>query len=286
MQHRMDFGGTAPMMDRGGYMGERNEDSSLSACVAAALAALEEAASPTERAARRVASALEHPRLGPREAEQLLTRVKAFLSAPASPQLHSVLASSGLPTGVVQVLRKFREDPPVAALACGALRAAAAHTEGPPFLARAGAIGELCELMDRHPGHGGVQNIALLPLLELSRDAMVARQAVTCGCVPRVLRAMEATAGREVQFNGCVVLRLLADQGRAPRTGLQEAALRAKVAHQADSALCVAANDVLALVTPRFKAVLCWHWQSGRCRLGPRCTYAHGPSELLASTRM
>jgi hypothetical protein len=50
-----------------------------------------------------------------------------------------------------------------------------------------------------------------------------------------------------------------------------------------DEALCEVADDLLNVVTPRFKEVLCWHWQSGWCRLGPRCTYAHGVSDLRSS---
>jgi len=137
--------------------------------------------------------------------------------------------------------------------------------------------------MDRHPTHGGVQNVCLLMLCVLLKDSTAARQAVTLGTVSRVLRAMEAIAGREVQFNGLSALRLLTDNGRAPRAGLQDAALRAKVAHANDNPISAVANDVLALVTPRFKEVLCWHWQSGWCKLGPRCTYAHGPTDLRSS---
>merc|ERR1712087_715912 len=94
---------------------------------------------------------------------------------------------------------------------------------------------------------------------------------------------MEISAGREVQYNGLRVLRLLTDNRRAPHAGLQEAAMRAKVAHPNDDDICLISNDVLALVTPRFKEVLCWHWQSGWCKLGPRCSYAHGPSDLRDS---
>eukprot|EP00435_Cladocopium_sp_Y103_P070482 s676_g35.t1 len=31
---------------------------------------------------------------------------------------------------------------------------------------------------------------------------------------------------------------------------------------------------------PKFRTVLCWHWQHGECPFGADCTYAHGPQEL------
>jgi hypothetical protein len=148
--------------------------------------------------------------------------------------------------------------------------------------------------MDRYPGHGGIQNVCLLVMSVLLKDHAAARQALSLGAVARVLKAMETTEGREVQFNGLTALRLLTDTGRGPRGGLhdaaarakedvQEAAMRSKATFQNDESVQKAANDVLALVTPRFKEVLCWHWQSGWCKLGPRCTYAHGPNDLRSN---
>merc|ERR1719464_2677678 len=104
--------------------------------------------------------------------------------------------------------------------------------------------------MDKHHNHGGVQNVSLLLLGVLLKDGGTARQAVSSGVAPRVLRAMQSTEGREVQYNGLQALRLLTDNGRAPRAGQQEAALRAKAAHASDNGICGIANDVLALVTP------------------------------------
>eukprot|EP00913_Durusdinium_trenchii_P021909 g20587.t1 len=72
---------------------------------------------------------------------------------------------------------------------------------------------------------------------------------------------------------------------KTQRTSIQEAGLQAKVHHQSDGALCQAADDTLAFVIPRFKEVPCWHWQSGWCKMGPKCTYAHGSEDLRGGTR-
>lgn len=235
-----------------------------------ALKGVEEATGPTDWTLRCSAAVLENPTIGRVEAEAVLQKIATWLLPSADRQ-------------VVRALRKFRNEPLVAALCCVVIMRSSGNTEAASVHLRAGALEEIGLFMDRHPLHGGVQNVCLLALCSLMKDGTVARQAVTLGAVARVLRAMEATAGREVQYNGLAALRLLTDNGRAPRAGLQEAAMRAKVAHQNDNALCTIANEVLALVTPRFKEVLCWHWQSGWCKLGPRCTYAHGPADLRTS---
>jgi len=253
-------------------------DKSLS--ITAALRGLEEATEPTEWALGCAAAALDASSSSKSQCEVVLAKLHGWLAPPADPQVLALLAKSAVPAAVVRVIRKFRSEPLAAAHCCViAMRSSGSADCASAFL-RAGAFEEVGGLMDRHPSHGGIQNVSLLLLYGLMKDTNAARQAVSLGATPRVIRAMEATAGREVQFNGLSALRVLTEQGRAPRTGLQEAALRAKVAHQSDNVVCTAADDVLALVTPRFKEVLCWHWQSGWCKLGPRCTYAHGPADL------
>lgn len=246
-----------------------------------ALRVVDSATSFNERALRSAIIVLEHPRCGQAESEAVLSRLCAWLAPPTPSQAQAFCVAAGLPGCVVRALRRFRGEPPIAALACVAAVRSAGVPEGLVAYMRAGAMDELAGLMDRHRAHGGVQNVSLLLLCGLSKDGSAARQAVSLGFVQRIFRAMESTiGGREVQFNGLSALRLLMDGGRGPRAGLAEAAMRAKVAHQHDVPLCNVANDVLAMVTPRFKEVLCWHWRSGWCKLGPRCTYAHGPSDL------
>lgn len=251
--------------------------------LADALKGLEEATGCSDRALRCVASVLDTPSVARTDAEIALQKMSAWLWPSSDRQVLSQVINSHVPAAVVRAVRKFCSEPLCAALCCvvivrstGSLDAAIVHL-------KAGALEEVGALMDRHPHHGGVQNVCLLALGSLMKDAMSARQAVTSGALARVLRAMEATAGREVQFNGLQVLRLLIAEGRAPQVGLQEVAMRAKVAHQSDSTVCALADEVLALVTPRFKEMLCWHWQSGWCKLGPRCTFAHGPGDLRAT---
>eukprot|EP00747_Dinoflagellata_sp_TGD_P065583 gnl/TRDRNA2_/TRDRNA2_154416_c0_seq3.p1 gnl/TRDRNA2_/TRDRNA2_154416_c0~~gnl/TRDRNA2_/TRDRNA2_154416_c0_seq3.p1 ORF type:complete len:322 (-),score=48.44 gnl/TRDRNA2_/TRDRNA2_154416_c0_seq3:139-1104(-) len=235
------------------------------------------ASSANERIMRRSGLVLEHPSVGREQAETVLAKIISWLSPPVQPQIHGALVSSRVLVALVQSFKKWRDDPPVVALACVATaRANMASTA----LAQAGVLEEIGLLMDRHPHHGGVQNVCLLSLCELGKDIGIARHSVSLGMVARILRAMETSTGREVQNNGCVVLRLLAESGHAPRTGIQEAAFQAKASYSNDSNLCSNANDLLAIVTPRFKEVLCWHWRSGWCRMGPRCSYAHGPEDL------
>lgn len=256
---------------------------------------LSKATAPSEEDIHRASAVLEHPETSRKEAEAVLTKLSSWLEPPSASKALALLLSSGMPMVVVQTMRKFRNEPPVAALACiHVVRSSRGSAENAAAHVRAGAIEEIMEVMDRHPAHGGIQNVSLLLLSELMKDSAVARQAVAQGAVSRVLRALESTAGREVQYNGCTALRLLVDHGRVVRmlqeesgrevrTGIQEAAMKAKEEHEGDETLCALANDVLSLVTPRFKEVLCWHWQNGWCRLGARCTYAHGPEELRGS---
>jgi len=212
----------------------------------------------------------------------------AWISSSVTPQVLAQCVAMGVPSAIVRSMRKLRSDPPAAALACVVLVRyfGNVHSEhngcarGTVSQLQVGAIEEVIILMDRHPSHGGIQNVCLLLFGVLLRDGSAARHAVNGGAVAKVIRAMEATAGREVQYNGLTALRLLTDAGRAARPGLQEVALRAKAAHEGDSGVCNAADEVLALVTPRFKEVMCWHWESGWCKLGPRCTYAHGPEDM------
>lgn len=245
-----------------------------------AIRGVEEAVGVTDWVLRCAGTALEHPNSTRNDAENVLAKLSSWVAPPADRQVLSQIANSMVPGCVVRAIRKLRNETLAAALCCVVLVRASGSSEGASAFLRAGALEEIGGLMDRHPTHGGIQNVCLLALCVLLKDSGAARQAVTLGAVTRVLRALEATNGREVQFNGLSALRLLTDNGRAPRAGLQESAMRAKVAHQNDTTICAVANDVLALVTPRFKEVLCWHWQSGWCKLGPRCTYAHGPSDL------
>lgn len=249
----------------------------------AALKGLEEATGCSEWALRCVAAILDNSSTARADVEAALSKVSSWLTSSPERQVLTQFASSSLPAAVVRAIRKFRNETLVAALCCVVLVRSAGSAEVAAAHLRAGALEEIGCLMDKHPCHGGVQNVCLLALCGLLKDGVAARQAVTLGSVARVLRAMEATAGREVQYNGLSALRLLTGEGRAPRAGLLEAAMRAKVAHQNDNIVVTVANEVLALVTPRFKEVLCWHWQSGWCKLGPRCTYAHGPTDLRAT---
>uniref|UniRef100_A0A7S0AG82 C3H1-type domain-containing protein n=1 Tax=Pyrodinium bahamense TaxID=73915 RepID=A0A7S0AG82_9DINO len=246
----------------------------------AALRGVGEATEPTEWALRCASVVLEHPTGRREETEAILAKLSEWLATPATQEVLSQIAASAIPGSVARAIRKFRNEPPSAALACLVAVRSSGSAESTAAYIRAGAVEEVYAFMDRHPHHGGVQNVSLLCLGILLKDSSAARLAVGTGAVSRVLRAMGATVGREVQYNGLVVLRLLTDSGRTPRSGVQEVAMRAKVSHSSDTALCSVANDVLAVVTPRFKEVLCWHWQSGWCKLGPRCTYAHGASDL------
>lgn len=264
--------------------------------MATAVKGVEEATAITEHLLRCAASAVENAQASRAEVEAVLSKLVALLQPPVAAQATQLIASSPLPGAVVRTIKRFQDAPPCASMACVVAARSSGSTESATAHIRAGALDEVNSLMDRHASHGGVQNVSLLMLTGLMKDHNGARQAVASGTVNRILSAMELTSGREVQYNGCLALRLLLDSGRnsraflqdnprAPRANIQEAALRAKVNHQSDNAVCNAANEVLALVTPRFKEVLCWHWQSGWCKLGPRCTYAHGQSDLRGDGR-
>jgi len=258
-----------------------------------AVRGVSEAAVPSEFALRCAGVVLDHPAADRSEVEAVLSKLGVWISSSVTPQVLAQFVAVGVPSAIVRSMRKLRGDPPAAALACVVLVRyfGSSHCEhnggcgrGAMSQLQAGAIEEVIMLMDRHPSHGGIQNVCLLLFGVLLRDGSAARHAVNGGAVAKVIRAMEATAGREVQYNGLAALRLLTDTGRAARPGLQEVALRAKAAHEGDSGVCSAADEVLALVTPRFKEVMCWHWESGWCKLGPRCTYAHGPADLRGAT--
>lgn len=264
--------------------------------LAKAVQGVEEASAISEHLLRCAAAAMDNLQASRAEVEAVLSKLVALLQVPVSAQATQLIASSPLPGSVVRTIKQFQDAPPCVSMACVVAARSSGSMESATAYIRAGALDEVNSLMDRHASHGGVQNVSLLMLTGLMKDHTVARQAVAGGTVNRILNAMELTSGREVQYNGLLALRLLLDSGRnsraflqdnprAPRANLQEAALRAKVNHQSDNAVCNASNDVLALVTPRFKEVLCWHWQSGWCKLGPRCTYAHGQSDLRGDGR-
>mmetsp|Transcript_56716 Transcript_56716/g.135080 ORF Transcript_56716/g.135080 Transcript_56716/m.135080 type:complete len:289 (-) Transcript_56716:118-984(-) len=253
------------------------------ASLTAALAAFEDASEPNERSLRCAGSVLEHQSAARYEAEVVLQKLYSWFEKPVKPQVNKEITMASLPGVLVRTLRRFNQEPPLAALVCMVVVRASGTQECANAHVRAGIFTEVGELMDLHGNHGGVQNVCCLLVCEMAKDNGVARQAVSHGIVPRLTRALENSCGREVQYNGCVALRLLADGGRAPRTGLQEAAFRAKSSHQGDDVLVQASDELLATVTPRFKEVLCWHFQSGWCRLGPRCTYAHGQNDLRSN---
>eukprot|EP00440_Ansanella_granifera_P007039 gb/GFBE01007626.1/.p1 GENE.gb/GFBE01007626.1/~~gb/GFBE01007626.1/.p1 ORF type:complete len:413 (+),score=94.30 gb/GFBE01007626.1/:1-1239(+) len=270
---------------------QQSSNTASSMPLATALKGVEEAVSVTDNACRCAAAAIDNSQASKAEVEGILSKLVKLIPQPVAQQVTTTLAGSPLPGALVRTIKRFHDEASCASLACVVAVRSAGSVEGASAQIRAGALDEVNYLMESHAQHGGVQNVCLLLLAALLKDTAVARQAVASGSVNRVLSAMELTTGREVQYNGLSALRLLLDSGRsnraflqdnpkAPRANLQEAALRAKVAHQSDNAVCNAANDVLALVTPRFKEVLCWHWQSGWCKLGPRCTYAHGQSDL------
>eukprot|EP00747_Dinoflagellata_sp_TGD_P209799 gnl/TRDRNA2_/TRDRNA2_83170_c0_seq1.p1 gnl/TRDRNA2_/TRDRNA2_83170_c0~~gnl/TRDRNA2_/TRDRNA2_83170_c0_seq1.p1 ORF type:complete len:327 (+),score=39.60 gnl/TRDRNA2_/TRDRNA2_83170_c0_seq1:53-1033(+) len=266
----------------------RGEKCSAAVDIPSALDVIKESMHPNERAMQRSCVVLEHPNVERDQAEVVLAKLNDWFVPPISQQTRAAVSggSHRLLSAIIQCLRKFREQPPTAALGCLVASRAATCPEYAQSLAQANALEELRALMDRHQAHGGIQNVCLLVLRHMSEDTYIAAHAVSLGLVPRVLRAMEASTGREVQFNGCgAAVRLLSDNGYAPRSGLQEAAFRAKEVHENDQALHAVANDLLSLVIPRFKDVLCWHWRSGWCRMGARCTYAHGPSDMRGSKR-
>lgn len=194
-------------------------------------------------------------------------------SAP-SPQLLETLAETDFPRSMVQQIQWHQDHPPVVGLALQILaRCAGAAEKASSFYLRAGAL-----------------EAALLVM-----DSASARQAVSNGAVDRVLAALAlCLKGREVQYSGLVALRYMLEAGypnrwqdslKTVRANIQEATLQAKVTHQSDEGIHKVADQVLALVMPRFKEVLCWHFQSGWCRLGPKCTYAHGLEELRSVGR-
>mmetsp|Transcript_77610 Transcript_77610/g.171430 ORF Transcript_77610/g.171430 Transcript_77610/m.171430 type:complete len:278 (+) Transcript_77610:144-977(+) len=216
-------------------------------------------------------------------------------SAP-SPQLLETLAETDFPRSMVQQIQWHQDHPPVVGLALQILaRCAGAAEKASSFYLRAGALEAALLVMDRHPKHGGLQNAALFLLRSLVKDSASARQAVSNGAVDRVLAALAlCLKGREVQYSGLVALRYMLEAGypnrwqdslKTVRANIQEATLQAKVTHQSDEGIHKVADQVLALVMPRFKEVLCWHFQSGWCRLGPKCTYAHGLEELRSVGR-
>lgn len=273
-------GGAEPSGASGGYPRAPQGLDDVEGTFNQALRVVDQASSFNERALRCAIVVLDSQMSGRAEYEIVLSRLCAWLAPPTPSQAQAFCVVAGLPGCVMRALRRFRGEPPTAALACVAAVRSSGTQEGVTAYLRAGVMDELANLMDMHATHGGVQNVSLLLLCSMAKDATASRQALTKGYVAQIFRAMESTPGREVQFNGLTALRLIVDGGRGPRAALQEAATRAKVAHQHDAALCSLADDVLAMVTPRFKEVLCWHWQSGWCKLGPRCTYAHGPGDL------
>jgi len=280
-----------------GYWGDKKYEQSSdmpSMSVEKALAGLEEATSMSEHVLKCATAVLENPSTEESDMEEALIKLRPLLTS-LSPESASLVASSKLPSTLVYLVKQYQDQIPIASAAAGAASRVASNAEATQSFLRAGCLDEALAFMERHSNHGGVQNVGLLLLSSLLKDAGVVRQAVAAGAVVRVVASMGLTSGRAVQLNGLQVLQLLMDGSRhsrpflqdnpkAPRAAVQEAALQAKVVYQADEMVCKAADELLALVTPRFKEVLCWHWQSGWCKLGPKCTYAHGHEDLRTTS--
>merc|ERR1740117_2570095 len=83
------------------------------------LRAVEDATGPTEWALHSACQALEHPSIARGETETVLNRLVLWLTAPTS-QVLSMAANSNLPRATAGAIRKYRNEPPVASLACNA----------------------------------------------------------------------------------------------------------------------------------------------------------------------
>eukprot|EP00746_Dinoflagellata_sp_MGD_P002662 gnl/MRDRNA2_/MRDRNA2_105212_c0_seq1.p1 gnl/MRDRNA2_/MRDRNA2_105212_c0~~gnl/MRDRNA2_/MRDRNA2_105212_c0_seq1.p1 ORF type:complete len:440 (-),score=69.64 gnl/MRDRNA2_/MRDRNA2_105212_c0_seq1:5-1276(-) len=278
---------------------EREErDKGTSESLAASMSFFKEADVPNEAAMRNLRKILEHPLCKRQEVERVLIKLQHWLVTAEQEKkknknewdddwnpLHPALANNRLIEALSRTLRRFSPDPQVVALVCGVMARAMNFCGGPVasgFL-QAGALDDICQIMENHNSHGGLQNVCCWMLLELVRHGSIsaARQAAGKGAVDRILDAMEMfTMSRQLQYYGCEALRILSDRGRCSENGLREAAVRAKVAFPGDPGICDAADEVLWLVVPRFKAHLCWHWQGGHCAQGVQCTYAHGVEEI------
>lgn len=257
-----------------------------------AMKGIQEAASLSEHALRCAIAVLDHQEAKADDIEDCLLKFNRLLSSPVpSSKVIDMIASSNFPSSIVRVMRRNKENLPILALACQCVAGSASTADAATSFARAGVLDEVLNVMDSHKTHGGVQNVALFLLRTILKDGTAARQAVQNGAIARVLAALNLSMGREIQYGGLVSLRHMMDASRqnryfwqeslkTQRAQIQEAGLQAKVHHQSDSALCQAADDTLAFVIPRFKEVPCWHWQSGWCKMGPKCTYAHGTEDL------
>ncbi|CAJ1430019.1 unnamed protein product, partial [Effrenium voratum] len=256
-----------------------------------ALKGVQEASSVSEHGLRSVVAVLDHLESRTEDIEECLLKFNRLLTSTLSSKTLELIAASAFPQSIVKTIKRHLENPPIVAFACQCIARSATSVEAAGSFVRAGALDEAFAAMDAHKAHGGIQNVALFLLRNVLKDPNAARQAVAGGAITRVLAAMNLATGREIQFGGLVSLRLMMEASRAnryywqeslkvARASIQEAGLQAKVNHQSDAALCQAADDVLALVIPRFKEVPCWHWQSGWCKMGPKCTYAHGSDDL------
>lgn len=277
---------------------DKDRDKGTSESLAASMNFFKEAESPTDASMRNLRKVLEHPLCRRQEVERVLNKLQHwFLMAEQEKKksanewdddwhpLQSVLANNRLIEALSRTLRRFSPDPQVVALVCTIMARAMSFCGGAVasgFL-QAGALDDICQIMENHKTHGGLQNVCSWTLLELVKHGSIsaARQAVAKGAVDKILDAMEQfTMSRQLQYYGCEALRILSDRGRCAENGLREAAVRAKVAFPADVQLTASADEVLWLVVPRFKAALCWHWQGGHCAQGVQCTYAHGVEEI------
>mmetsp|Transcript_2952 Transcript_2952/g.5093 ORF Transcript_2952/g.5093 Transcript_2952/m.5093 type:complete len:353 (+) Transcript_2952:63-1121(+) len=280
-----------------GYWGDKKYSDQVSDSpsmpLESGLAGLEDATTINEHVLKCATAVLENPETEESDMEEVLSKLRTLLT-PLSPEAASLLAASKLPSTLVNLMKQYQEQIPIAATAAAVAGRLSGSPEATSALLRAGALDEVLAVMESHSNHGGMQNVCVLLLAGLLKDAGVIRQAVAAGAVVRVVASMGLTSGRALQLNGLKALQLLMDSSRhsrpflqdnpkAPRAAVQEAALQAKVVYQADEQVCKAADELLALVTPRFKEVLCWHWQSGWCKLGPKCTYAHGHEDLRTS---
>lgn len=218
------------------------------------------AQAPTPAVLQRIRSILERPDVEPEALVELLRKVANWIKQDdtSAATTRQAIADADAHKAILFAMRRCGAKTEVGTWAFRVIGWASRHHAGNAIsFTEAGAVLEVCRLLELHDAHRDLQRHGLYLLGVLAHYGGGGPRAVACGAVKIALRAIARhrdTAA--IQINGCEMLRCLAELGEAPMDELGRVAQDAKRAFPRDAAVHRAADALLVLVVPRTAAAI------------------------------